>query len=411
MTDRQNRAIPGRQLPGAGAPQRDPAEQGGWESQDSPARWSGVLTSSFWVVLWLVWLIEPWLAAWPLRHTPSGVLALVGTVAFGLVYAGDVLLVLLAGARGRGRPKQWIAVLLWMMLAVLAVLVVQALGQDASAMVVFLGIAAMWTWRLRPAILIAALVWLALAWAMWNLQGWHHNAGTLVGMAFGVVAAGIGGVSGRRRRELSAARALNAKLELQQQRTQFSRDLHDIVGHSLTVISIKAELASRLAEVDPHRAQQEMAAVEQLSRDALADVQRAVEGYRELSLAGELVHAREVLRDAGITAVLPGSTEEVSGDLRDLFAWTIREAVTNVVRHARASTCEVRLSATSVVIQDDGRGPAQNTAGRGLLGLRDRARDAGAVLTTGEAPGGGYRLAVLVPASSGLHHDEPGGAR
>src|SRR6185437_11442335 len=153
--------------------------------------------------------------------------------------------------------------------------------------------------------------------------------------------------------EVLAVREENARLELDDQRNRFARDLHDILGHSLTVITVKAELAHRLLDVDPARARAELADLERLSRDALADVRRAVEGYRDLTLPSELARAREALRAAEIEADLPNSTDEVPSELRELFAWTVREGVTNVIRHSRASRCSVRLWPDAAEVADD----------------------------------------------------------
>ena len=105
------------------------------------------------------------------------------------------------------------------------------------------------------------------------------------------------------------------------------------------MITVKAELAEPAARRRPGRARAELADLERLSRDALADVRRAVEGYRDLTLPGELARAREALRAADIDADLPNSTDEVPTELRELFAWTVREGVTNVIRHSGASRC------------------------------------------------------------------------
>ena len=121
-------------------------------------------------------------------------------------------------------------------------------------------------------------------------------------------------------------------------------------GHSLTVITVKAELAGRLLDVDPERARAEVADLERLSRDALADVRRAVEGYRELTLPGELARARAVAargRDRGRPARQPPTT--CPRDLRELFAWTVREGVTNVIRHSGATRCTGPRSTTERV--------------------------------------------------------------
>jgi two-component system sensor histidine kinase DesK len=203
--------------------------------------------------------------------------------------------------------------------------------------------------------------------------------------------------------DLLRAQDENARLAVAEERNRFARDLHDILGHSLTVITVKAELAGRLLDVDPARARSEIGDLERLSRDALADVRRAVEGYRDLTLPGELARAREALLAADIDADLPNSTEEVPSELRELFAWTVREGVTNVIRHSGARRCTVRLAASAVEVVDDGRGPADpdpsgaDRRGHGLDGLRERAAAAGAVLVTRAVDPSGFSLSVLAP--------------
>ena len=166
-----------------------------------------------------------------------------------------------------------------------------------------------------------------------------------------------------RNAQLIVANDENRRLAVSEERNRFARDLHDILGHSLTVITVKAELAQRLLDVDPARAKAEVADLERLSRDALSDVRRAVEGYRELTLPGELARARTALAAAEIDADLPNSTEEVPSDRRELFAWTVREGVTNVIRHSGARRCTVRLTPDAAEVLDDGRGP-EGGAGR-----------------------------------------------
>ena len=137
--------------------------------------------------------------------------------------------------------------------------------------------------------------------------------------------------------------------------------------------------------------------MERLSRDALVDVRRAVEGYRELTLPGELARARAALGAAQIDADLPNSTDEVPGDLRELFAWTVREGVTNVIRHSGARRCAVRLSATCAEVADDGHGPeAPGLANAGLRGLRERAAVLDATVVTETRRPQGFSLQVRV---------------
>jgi two-component system sensor histidine kinase DesK len=196
--------------------------------------------------------------------------------------------------------------------------------------------------------------------------------------------------------DLVSMREENESLILAQERDRFAKDLHDILGHSLTVITVKAELASRLLDIDIERARAEIDDLERLSRDALADVRRAVHGYKDLSLSGEIARAKQALDTAGITAVLPKSADHVEGPLRELFAWTIREGVTNVIRHSAAETCTVELYADRVVVSDDGRGPhTDGSKGNGLSGLTERAHAVGAALRTRKIEPQGFVLEVV----------------
>ncbi|WP_292860496.1 sensor histidine kinase [Microbacterium sp.] len=198
--------------------------------------------------------------------------------------------------------------------------------------------------------------------------------------------------------ELRATRDRMAQLAVERERSRVARDIHDILGHSLTVITVKAELAGRLVDADPARARTEIGDVEQLARGALADVRSTVAGYRGVSVAGELVAARAALEAAGITPDLPGSIDAVAPAQRELAGWVVREGVTNVVRHAAASVCRVRLDAAEIAIDDDGMGPvvaaADTSGGNGLAGLRERVEAAGGVLSVGRSDLGGFRLRV-----------------
>ncbi len=199
--------------------------------------------------------------------------------------------------------------------------------------------------------------------------------------------------------ELFRARREVERLAAEQERLRIARDLHDLLGHSLTTITVKADLAARLAERDPVRAGQEMVEVAELARRGLADVRAAVAGYREVSLATELATAREVLRAAGITAELPVAVEQVPVDLRELFGWAVREGVTNAVRHSRAQHLRVLLQGRAIEVVDDGLGtdPLAHP-GSGLRGLTERAAGLGGSVTAGPAGPVGYRLRVEVPA-------------
>jgi two-component system, NarL family, sensor histidine kinase DesK len=194
-------------------------------------------------------------------------------------------------------------------------------------------------------------------------------------------------------RALADARAELARLAAENERFRIARDLHDLLGHSLTTITVKAGLARRLGAADHDRALQEMAEVETVARRLLADVRAAVANYRDVTLTGELATGRELLRAAGIAADLPGAVDIVDPAHQELFGWAVREGLTNIVRHAHASSCAVRLSASCVEIVDDGVGVAA-PPGNGLSGLRERAAAAGGVVDAGPLEPHGWRLRV-----------------
>jgi two-component system, NarL family, sensor histidine kinase DesK len=199
---------------------------------------------------------------------------------------------------------------------------------------------------------------------------------------------------------LADARAEVARLAAENERYRIARDLHDLLGHSLTTITVKAGLACRLDAADHDRALQEMAEVEALARRSLADVRAAVANYRDVTLSGELATGRELLRAAGIDADLPRAVDVVDPAHQELFGWAVREGLTNIVRHAHASSCTVRLSPSSVEIVDDGVGLAA-PPGNGLSGLRERVAAAGGVIDAGPLHPRGWRLRVcLSPAGS-----------
>ena len=163
-------------------------------------------------------------------------------------------------------------------------------------------------------------------------------------------------------------------------------------------MSVKAELAARLLDIDLERARAELEDLQRLTRDALADVRATALGVRAISLPGEIASARSALESAGIDPHLPTVADEVPSRWRELFAWTIREGVTNVIRHSNATSCEIALDERSVSVIDNGLGATEHsTNGHGIDGLRQRVALAGATLTTGPGPEGrGFALNVEV---------------
>ncbi len=349
--------------------------------------------------IWLFYLLSPLQAGWQRRDTVTGWIGMVAVLVFAAVY----LVVFVAmrfrppGSPFRFRPLRDRSLALGALAGetALGVLICATVGQAGTATAVYIAVTAVmclttfWAWSYAAAVAAAAYA------ATSTVPGWHADGSIVFGTLVATLA--VWGISQaiNRNIDLVAAREENARLMVEEERNRFARDLHDILGHSLTVITVKAELANRLVDIDLDRTKAELADLERLSRDALADVRRAVEGYRELTLPGELARARTALAAAEIDAELPNSTDAVPTEHRELFAWTVREGITNVLRHSDARRCCVRLTARQVEIRDDGRGPSETPGGHGLLGLRERASAVGATVVT-EALQPGFSLKVVV---------------
>ena len=272
----------------------------------------------------------------------------------------------------------------------------------AGAFVMCLYLTALIVARIGPrAVPIALALAVASLLVPLAIPSWHQSLsstwGTVTPVAIPVVALASLGVRQvfESNRELAEARVELARLAAENERFRIARDLHDLLGHSLTTITVKAGLARQLGEADPARSRQEIAEVEDLARRSLADVRAAVANYRDVTLAGELATGRELLRAAGIDADLPRAVDAVDPSNQELFGWVVREGLTNVVRHAHANSCSVRLSPGCVEIVDDGVGANGGSGpGSGLAGLRERVAAAGGVVDAGPVQPKGWRLRV-----------------
>lgn len=373
--------------------------------------------------VWLVFLLNPLLPALRNPDRASGTVSVVAVLAFAALYLWSLAF------RDRQRDAYgWaleqeprVAWTTFAALVVLSALSFVGAGVDGAATFVFLAVYAIFALPRVAGVVISLGIVVGCLLAPFA----DPRLGDLDSIALSTALAGttIFGVTAtaRRGRQLALAQQDLARLAVVEERGRVARDLHDLLGHSLTVVTLKAQLASRLLETGDEaareRARAEVDEVERLSRDALADVRAALAGYREASLGTELAGARQALAAAGITAHLPASVDaELPAELREVFAWAVREGVTNVVRHSRASECWVELSAVELVVSDDGRGPARPADGApdgsGLGGLAERARRAGARVSTGRSSAGGFRLAVTVPgpaAAADVADDDEGG--
>ena len=182
------------------------------------------------------------------------------------------------------------------------------------------------------------------------------------------------------------------------ERERIARDLHDVLGHTLSVITLKSELAGKLIDRDPARAGKEIREVEEISRQALSEVRDAIRGYRSQGLAAELAQAKSTLETAGVAVKCETAQVALPALQEGVLSMAVREAVTNVVRHAQARTCCLRLEQRNgscrLEIEDDGRGGSQNE-GNGLRGMRERVEMLGGTLTRDSQSG--TRLTITVP--------------
>ncbi|WP_329116570.1 sensor histidine kinase [Streptomyces sp. NBC_01465] len=201
--------------------------------------------------------------------------------------------------------------------------------------------------------------------------------------------------------ELRSTRQELARIAVEKERLRFSRDLHDLLGHTLSVIVVKSEAARRLAPRDIDAALAQVADIESVGRQALTEIREAVTGYRDASLAQELERAESALLAAGIEPVVRQSGPPLEPQTAALLGWVVREAATNAIRHSKASRCEITVDGSServrLMITDDGRGVGSDAPGSGLKGLTERLAAAGGSLTTGPGPRKGFRLVAVLP--------------
>ncbi len=234
------------------------------------------------------------------------------------------------------------------------------------------------------------------SWAL-NLHPWFWGPALIISALMGGVDIHF---AQRRRmnRKLSMAQEEIEHLAKVAERERIARDLHDLLGHTLSIIILKSELASKIAEKDTARAIAEIRDVERISRDALAEVRQAVKGYRSTGLQSELRHAEETLRTAGIRVECSADAVPLSTAQETALVLALREAVTNVVRHAAATSCDVSVrrgdTFCELSIADDGRGGGASE-GSGLSGMRHRIESLGGTLERDSAHG--TRLVIRVP--------------
>jgi len=299
-------------------------------------------------------------------------------------------------------------------LAVLAVALNLTLGSEWRVLFFHINVAAGVMLSSRDAyVAIAGLAVCTLALGITSGMAWLVLPTVAIGLWATAFVRQVAAVA-----ELRAVREEIARLAVAEERLRFARDLHDLLGHSLSLITLKSELAGRLLPDAPEKAAAEIRDVEGVARRALREVREAVAGYRQPTLDRELYGARETLEAAEISCRIENRLGVLPNALDAVLAWTVREGVTNVIRHSHARRCEILLSRDGdevhAEIRDDGDGPPGPdgyTAGSGLSGLAERVAASGGDLEPLVGKGlrpGGFLLRVSLPLRDGAKPGEGG---
>lgn len=326
----------------------------------------------------------------------------------------------------------------WLILAIILVLAIalSVAGGKSGDWIPALAFAAAMCGRYSSTPVPAIIASVACAGAGVAMASVHHyNSGTTFSaVAIGPLAGLFAYGAGRRADTLAKLRRTRAELAraaVAEERLRIARDLHDLLGHSLSLIALKAELARRVIGTDPDRAGKEVAELETVARQSLSDVREAVAGFRQPDLAGELSAARQLLDAAGIAVdIRSAGADDLAQPVDAALAWAVREGATNVVRHSRATKVSIRVSTSDsdvvAEISDNGPaagpegngprghasppapGPAERAVahrprpaftGSGLAGLAERVRSLGGELAAGAVEPHGFLLRVVVPLS------------
>ncbi|MBO0689985.1 MAG: sensor histidine kinase [Candidatus Dormibacteraeota bacterium] len=370
-----------------------------WGSPHQPRR----VVQLLWAGIWLFYLGFPVTAMLNGHHAQTEVVArLAGLGAFLVVYLGF-------WAYGFKRSAD-----LWPVLGALALLLAIAVPMaltDAHAdegwaqLYIYVAVVAGSGFRWpRTVIAVGAVAALGVVTTLLTAGlSWYVGLIGFEVMTIGLAMAGMTGII-RMNRELREAREEIGRLAVTEERLRFARDLHDLLGHSLSVIVLKAELASKMASRAPERSEAEVRDIERVARDALREVREAVAGYRQPSLSQELTNARTTLEAAGIDVRVDVAAGAFPATVDSTLAWAAREAATNVIRHSRARRVAFRLARDDGEVQldvtDDGPGSAAAPgAGNGLRGLGERVEAQGGTLEFGPGADGGFHVAVRLPLS------------
>jgi two-component system sensor histidine kinase DesK len=349
-------------------------------------------------IAWLIYL--PALFAWPMT-APSGT----GAWALTTTVTGAFLVLYFRAYWVRNTRE-----MIWIIGAIAALgMALTPFNPGAPVLTIYAASFAGTVRPVRQAVILTGCVVVAAALEAWvlhfppTLWAWQIFISIIVAFSTGHFA---------RVREtnvrLREANEQIAHLAKVAERERIARDLHDLLGHTLSLITLKASLASRLSANDPARAANEIRDVERISRDALSEVRAAVAGYRDAGLTSELGSVESMLTAAGIQLHTDIHPVELSSTEDAVLALILRESVTNVVRHAHATRCDVTLMNVSgmrvLTIHDNGRGK-KTPDGNGITGIRERAHSLGGDVTINSASG--TCIGVTLPVVAAMDSAAP----
>jgi two-component system, NarL family, sensor histidine kinase DesK len=345
-------------------------------------------------VVWLVFLIYPVLALLASAAPPAWVVTgWVALVAFIVLYVTGFLHGMRGGG-GLGRApsrRQWIT---FAALIACALVTIPAVGGSALSFLPFImsfasyGLTRAWHWITTIAALVVAAGCVFLI---------PDNLSYLSVLAIVTLLGVVNTVSTWLIVRSAEAERLGRELATSEGREAVARDVHDLIGHSLTVVGLKAQLVRRLMDSDPERAKAELADIERLTAEAIAGVRQTVAGARATTLVEQLASTEDSLRAADIALVVDGTPDALSPVQAITASWILREATTNTLRHSGAAAVRVRIAPGVLTVEDDGVGLASATGhreGNGIRGMRERAAAAGAGFTMRPGEVAGTRVEV-----------------
>jgi two-component system sensor histidine kinase DesK len=366
-----------------------PATDGG--APIAARRRSLFVTKGEWRPFNLIWLIySGFFFIEPLqRNTRAGWMAFAGAYACFLA----IYLLLISVRSGAKR-----AVLL-MALAVLGA-AYYPFNAGAGGMLIYVAAFAPFMTESLPlagALIAGATIITAVEGILLHVTPWSWGV-----MAFMSASIGVGNLFGavrvRANERLNLAQEQIEHLATIAERERIARDMHDVLGHTLSVVVLKSELAGKLVGNDAERARQEIAEVEQIARKALGEVREAIRGYHAEGMAAEIARARRTLDAAGVRLESQGESVRLAPALESVLSLVLREAVTNILRHAGATSCRLELAAdgrgTRLSVHDNGRGTVEKE-GQGLRGMRQRVEALGGRLEIDSRQG--MRLTAEIP--------------